>query len=72
MHNDSSPTYRLLRLSDALKLTGLGRTIFLGKVRCGEIAAPVRLTVRSVAWRESDLIAWIESRPTVQPRGKAA
>ena len=63
---------RLIRLPDALSMTGLGRTAFLTKVREGEIQPPVRLTARAVAWRESDLCAWVQSRPTVEPRNKAA
>lgn len=62
---------RLVRLPECLRLTGLGRTAFLDRVKRGEIAAPVRLTERAVAWREDDLAAWIDSRPRVELR-KAA
>lgn len=56
-------THRLLRLPEALQLTGLGRTAFLDRVRSGEIAPPVKLTERASAWREADLQRWIDSRP---------
>lgn len=56
-------THRLLRLPEALKMTGLGRTAFLDRVRSGEIAPPVKLTERASAWREVDLQRWIDSRP---------
>lgn len=62
---------RLVRLPEALRLTGLGRTSFLDRVRRGEIASPVRLTERAVAWRETDLAAWIDSRPRVELRRSA-
>ena len=64
MQNEQRPE-RLARLPAALRMTGLGRTSFLDKVRNGEIAAPLRLTKRAVAWRESDLVEWINSRPVV-------
>jgi prophage regulatory protein len=63
-----SITGRLLRLPDALRLTGLGRTAFLDRVRSGEIPAPVKLTERASAWRECDLQRWIDSRPTAARR----
>ncbi len=71
MKNHDVQTYRLLRIQEALSLTSLRRTAFLEKVRNGEIPAPVRLSAQAVAWRESDLIAWIESRPIAHPRRKA-
>lgn len=54
---------RLVRLAEALHITGLGRTAFMDRVRSGELPGPVQLTQRSVAWRESELLAWIDSRP---------
>ena len=69
MQDEQRPE-RLARLPNALNITGLGRTSFLDKVRIGEIAAPLRLTARAVAWRESDLYAWINSRPIATRRGK--
>lgn len=60
---DEQRQERLARLPAALAITGLGRTSFLDKVRTGEIAAPVRLTARAVAWKESELFRWIDSLP---------
>jgi prophage regulatory protein len=37
-------------------LLPLGRTTFLNKVKSGEYPAPVKLGLRSVAWRKSDII----------------
>lgn len=65
-------TNRLLRLPEALQLTGLGRTAFLDRVRSGEIAPPVKLTTRASAWREADLQAWINSRPYRAARQQVA
>lgn len=65
-----SDTPRLVRKPEALRMLGLGNTAFHDLVRSGEIAPPVRLTKRAVAWRESDLIAWINTRPVVTRSGK--
>lgn len=56
----------LVRLPDALRLTGLRRTAFLDKVRKGEIPSPVKLSARSVAWRIEDLHRWCESLPAAR------
>jgi prophage regulatory protein len=69
---DEQPRERLARLPKAMDITGLGRTSFLDKVRKGEIAAPLRLTARAVAWKESDLMAWINSRPVATRRGRTS
>ena len=66
----SSDTPRLVRKPEALRMLGLGNTAFHDLVRSGDIAPPVRLTKRAVAWRESDLINWINTRPIAARRGK--
>lgn len=53
---------RLLRLSDVLFVTGLGKTSVYAAMQTGSFPAAVRLTERSVAWRESEVIAWVTSR----------
>lgn len=65
-HHD--PAYRLVREAEALTITGLGRTAFRDKVRSGEIVPPLKLTNHAVAWRLSDLMAWIDSRPRADRR----
>lgn len=59
------PIDRLLRNPEVRSLTGLGRTSLYDLIRNGEFPAPVRLARRSVAWRESDIRGWIESRQPV-------
>ncbi|MCB1599319.1 MAG: AlpA family phage regulatory protein [Xanthomonadales bacterium] len=68
----TSDTPRLVRKPEALRMLGLGPTSFHDLVRSGEIAPPVRLTKRAVAWRESDLIDFINSRPVVVRRGRTS
>ena len=56
----------LLRRPDVEKLVGLKRAWIYQLMRQGEFPLPVRLGDRAVAWRESDIAAWISERPTVQ------
>jgi prophage regulatory protein len=54
---------RVVRIADALEITGHRRSTFLAKVRGGEIAKPLRLGPRAVGWRMSDLHRYIDSLP---------
>jgi prophage regulatory protein len=54
--------YKLIRLPEVQKLTGLGRTAVYNKVNSGELAPPVKIGVRSSAWVEREIFDWIESR----------
>ena len=55
--------HRLLKLPDVLRLTGLSRSTVYRKLKEGDFPRPVQLGKRAVAWRESDLIDWIDGRP---------
>ncbi len=53
---------RLLRFPAVSERVGLRRSaIYLG-IKAGTFPAPVSIGKRAVAWRESDIQAWIESR----------
>lgn len=54
---------RLLRQPDVTRRTGLQRSTIYKHVAQGAFPPPVRLTSNTVAWRESDVDEWIESRP---------
>jgi prophage regulatory protein len=55
---------KLLRRPEVEARTGLSRsTIYAWQAR-GEFPQPVKLGTRLVAWRESDIDAWLESRET--------
>jgi prophage regulatory protein len=60
-------TPRLLRLRKVIELTGLGRDSIYRFGREGRFPKPRKLTERSSAWREDEVLAWIESRPAYQP-----
>jgi prophage regulatory protein len=56
---------RLLRIGDVMNRCGVGRSFIYKHVNLGTFPAPVKLSPGRrgpVAWRESDINAWIESR----------
>lgn len=54
---------RLLRVADVGFLTGLGRSTIYARVQAGAFPVPVQMGRHSVAWRESEVDAWIAARP---------
>lgn len=57
---------RLLRIDDVCFLTGLGRSTIYSQVKGGKFPAPVQLHGACVAWRETEVDAWIAQRPAAQ------
>lgn len=55
---------RLMRLSEVLHTTGLGRNTVYRRMREGTFPKQVKLGPKSVAWRQSEIAHWIE---TLQP-----
>lgn len=55
---------RLLRRPEVEARTGLSRSTIYQWMKDGRFPKPVRLGERIVAWRESDVTAWLESRET--------
>jgi len=58
---------RLLRIDDVCFFTGLGRSTVYAKVKAGNFPGPVQLHGACVAWRETEVDAWIATRPAAQP-----
>lgn len=56
---------RLLRISDVRHLTGLGRSTIYAKIKNEEFPQPVRVHGTCVAWKESEVGAWIAALPRV-------
>lgn len=54
---------RLLKLPAVIEATGLGRSSVYRLVAEGHFPKPLKLSARSVAWREDEIQKWIESRP---------
>lgn len=55
-------TDKILRRPDVEDITGLGRSTIYDWMKKGEFPKPVKLGSRAVGWRESDIVAWLESR----------
>lgn len=58
-------TEKLLQQKNVTQVTSCSRATIYRGVRAGTFPAPVRITERRVAWRESDVQAWIKSRAGV-------
>jgi prophage regulatory protein len=57
-------TVVLLRRPEVEARTGLSRSTLYDWMKRGEFPEPEKLGARIVAWRESDVTAWLESRET--------
>jgi prophage regulatory protein len=58
---------KLARLGAVEERVGLGKSSIYAGVKKGTFPAPVRLSARAVAWRESDIDRWVSER--VSARG---
>lgn len=63
---------RLIRLPRVLDLTGLGRDTVYKLIREGQFPSQRRITARASAWREDEVISWIESRPYADEKAPRA
>jgi len=54
---------RLLTEREVLEVTTLGRTRFRELLRAGEFVPPRQVSTCRVAWKSSDVQAWIDQRP---------
>lgn len=52
-----------LRRTAVEKLTGLSRSTIYKLMAQGDFPRPVKLTEKAVAWPESAIVEWLESRP---------
>ena len=53
--------HRIVRIDEVCKLTGLAKATIYKKVKEGSFPPPIRLGARSVGWRMSDILAWLEA-----------
>jgi prophage regulatory protein len=60
----SQKVAKLLRRPEVEARTGLSRSTLYEWMKRGEFPQPVKLGARIVAWRESDVAEWLESRET--------
>lgn len=75
MNQNTRPTApapgRLLRLESVENLTGLRKSSIYTYMasKAHGFPTPVRIGARAVAWRESDVLAWIAGRTEARPQG---
>ena len=60
----------LLKLPQVQEKTALSRSSIYQKISTCEFPPPIRLGVRAVAWRSSDIQRWIDERPEVRLSGQ--
>lgn len=54
---------KMLRAHEVMARTGLSRVTIWRRVRAGTFPAPSELGANSIGWPESEISAWLESRP---------
>ena len=60
---------QLLRRPDVERLVRLSRTTIYQLMKTGNFPKPLRISAQAVAWRLSDIQAWVDSRPTAIASG---
>jgi prophage regulatory protein len=53
---------RIVRVPEAVALTGLSRSTIYAAVKDGRFPAPMRLSLKAVGWRAAVLNAWLAAR----------
>jgi len=53
---------RLLKLKTVIEITGVSRSHIYALAQKGLFPKPVKLTERSSAWVEAEVLAWIDTR----------
>lgn len=65
MDQTSIKADRILRLPEVCARGGFKKSHLYDMVKRGDFPPSLRLSKRIVGWRESEVEAWIKSRPTV-------
>ncbi len=60
--SEPSKKERFLRLTDVMARTGLSRSAIYLSISEGNFPQNINLSARSVAWRESEIDAWMQDR----------
>lgn len=58
----SNATVRYLRLPDVIARTGIARSTIYLMIQQGEFPKQTRIGGRAIAWLESEIIEWINTR----------
>lgn len=62
---------RLIKLKEVLTITGLSRSHTYALAQKGLFPKPVKLTERSSAWVQTEVLDWVESRISARNGGLA-
>ena len=57
---------RLIRMNELSRIVGYKPWNIYHLIRLGDFPRPVKLGQRAVAWRESDISDWIDSREVTE------
>lgn len=60
-------TDKMLRRPAVEEAVGLGRSTIYAMMAAGEFPRPILVGRRAVAWRESEILRWLEGREVAQP-----
>lgn len=60
----TQPIDPVLPIRDVQSITGLGRTSIYAGMQAGWFPRNIRLSPKRVAWRESEIRKYLDSRPT--------
>lgn len=53
---------RVMRLPAVMEAVGLKKTAIYKRMGKGTFPQPVRITSRNVAWRQCEIVGWLEQR----------
>ena len=53
----------ILRMPEVIERTGISRAQVYTLIGCDEFPRPIRIGKRAVGWVETDIQAWISTRP---------
>ena len=59
---------KLLRFSEVVSITGVSRSHIYKRVSQGTFPRPLKIGERSVRFRESDIMAWMEGLQVTEQR----
>ncbi|MBP9033769.1 MAG: AlpA family phage regulatory protein [Pseudomonadales bacterium] len=68
--HQQNPVPALIRISQVHRLTGLSNSAIYRGVQSGTFPRPLKLTERSSAWVETEVLEWIAAR--IAERDKAS
>ena len=54
---------RLIKLGEVRRITALSTSGIYERMKHGDFPKPLKTGTRGVAWKEDEVIAWIDSRP---------